>query len=262
VIRAVRFPSPRTEAGYAATYCTCARPAGQSGLRADPQPARRTHDLVAGRRRACAAPAGGCRPLATRGRRRPRAAVASRTGGRACRHRRDRRSRGARWPQRRWPAAARDRRRPGRRRGGARLRRLGPTIRQRQSAAGTGGPHEPAAGAGKRWRAAAVVELVRPGRHARAHPRGASAGHPGGGDASPAALLLRGERPPAERLERPPLRVSPAQRRALREERRPSPRPRLGGGGDSRAGHLAMASDPIAVNDTLLDLERALSGSR
>lgn len=28
------------------------------------------------------------------------------------------------------------------------------------------------------------------------------------------------------------------------------------------AGHLAMASDPIAVTDTLLDLERALSGSR
>jgi NAD(P)-dependent dehydrogenase (short-subunit alcohol dehydrogenase family) len=27
-------------------------------------------------------------------------------------------------------------------------------------------------------------------------------------------------------------------------------------------GHLAMASDPIAVTDTLLDLERALSGSR
>lgn len=27
------------------------------------------------------------------------------------------------------------------------------------------------------------------------------------------------------------------------------------------AGHLAMASDPIAVTDTLLDLERALSGS-
>jgi hypothetical protein len=26
-------------------------------------------------------------------------------------------------------------------------------------------------------------------------------------------------------------------------------------------GHLAMASDPIAVTDTLLDLERALSGS-
>jgi hypothetical protein len=28
------------------------------------------------------------------------------------------------------------------------------------------------------------------------------------------------------------------------------------------AGHLAMASDPIAVTDALLDLERALSGSR
>ena len=29
----------------------------------------------------------------------------------------------------------------------------------------------------------------------------------------------------------------------------------------SGAGHLAMASDPIAVTDALLDLERALSGS-
>jgi hypothetical protein len=168
VIRAARFPSSRTEAGYAATYCTGACPDGQSGLRADSQPARRTDDLVAGRRRACAAPARGCRPLAAGGRRRPRAAVASRTGGCACRHGRGRRSRRARWPQRRWPAAAGDRRRSGRRRGRARLRRLVRTTRQRQSAVGAGGPHEPAAGAGNRWRAAAVVELVRRGRDARA----------------------------------------------------------------------------------------------
>jgi hypothetical protein len=61
-----------------------------------------------------------------------------------------------------------------------------------------------------------------------AHVGGASAGHPGGGDASPAALLLRGGRSAAGRLERAPLRLSPVQRRALRESVPPRPATKAG----------------------------------
>ena len=76
----------------AATCCAGACPRGRSGVRVDPQPARGADVLVAGRRRVCAARArGGC-PLAARGPRRPGAAVASRTGGGACRDRGDRRT--------------------------------------------------------------------------------------------------------------------------------------------------------------------------